>query len=166
MRMRPLLLVVVLLGCASGEQPERRPRVLDVVPLSDRVPPAPDAVAAVRVEVAATPETRERGLMYRESLVEDEGMLFIYPDAAPRWFWMKNTKIPLSIAYADRAGRIVRILDMEPGIGKSVDRLPQYPSGDPAMYALEMRRGWFRSKGIVEGDSLRLGPSISAIRAR
>ncbi|MCU0726340.1 MAG: DUF192 domain-containing protein [Planctomycetes bacterium] len=162
---RPLLLALLLAACASGE-PERTSRVVEVVPLHGRQSLARDALAMARVEVAATPAARETGLMYRESLEEDTGMLFIYPDVAPRWFWMRNTKIPLSIAYADGSGRIVRILEMEPGIGKSVDRLPRYPSGEPAMYALEMRRHWFRARGIVPGDHLRLSPEIAAIRPR
>lgn len=100
---------------------------------------------AIQVEVASTPDTRARGLMYRDHLPENRGMLFIYPNEAPLGFWMKDTRIPLSIAYADRHGTIVRIADMTPF---SLDRVP---SLYPAMYALEMNQGWFEQRGIERG---------------
>ncbi len=117
-----------------------------------------------RVEVARTPAERARGLMYRDRLAPDHGMLFIYPEEGVRTFWMQNTKIPLSICFADRRGRIVRILSMEPHWGKP-GPAPLYSSGEPALYALEMERGWFSRKGIREGDRLRLSPSLAALSA-
>ena len=103
---------------------------------------------AVQVEVASTPDTRSRGLMHRDRLAADRGMLFVYPNEQPLGFWMKNTRIPLSIAFADRHGTIVRIADMTPF---SLDRVP---SLYPAMYALEMNQGWFAEHGVEKGDRI------------
>jgi uncharacterized membrane protein (UPF0127 family) len=131
------------------------------------LPPGEEPAAVARVEVAADDYSRQRGLMFRESLPPDTGMLFVYPDEEPRNFWMKNTLIPLSIAYADRTGLIVKILDMAPGAEGVPDvRLQRYPSDRPATYALEMQLGWFEEHGIRAGDRLVLHPSIEAIRAR
>lgn len=111
--------------------------------------------ADARVEVAFTEATRIRGLMFREALPADHGMLFIFPDERPRSFWMRNTRIPLSIAYADSGGRIVRIADMEPFSERSV------PSGAPARYALEVNRGWFERHGVAQGDTIRRIPAVA-----
>ncbi len=108
----------------------------------------------IEVEIAANPKDRTRGLMYRESMPEDHGMLFLFPKEAMRAFWMKNTPLPLSIAYADAGGRIVRILDLEPH-----SEQPR-SSGRPAKYALEMHRGWFARHGVFEGDSIARIPQV------
>lgn len=108
----------------------------------------------ITVEIVADPESRRRGLMGRESMPEGHGMLFIFPNEQVRSFWMKNTPLPLSIAYADAQGRIVRIADMEPGSTVSV------PSVRPARYALEMNQGWFERKGVGVGDRLRKIPQV------
>jgi uncharacterized membrane protein (UPF0127 family) len=98
------------------------------------------------VEVADQPDERVRGLMYRDSLGADSGMLFVYTDDAERRFWMKDTRIPLSIAYLDAGGRIVKIADLQPLNETGV------PSGRPARYALEVNQGWFAKNGVVEGS--------------
>jgi len=98
------------------------------------------------VEVAATPQTRETGLMNRFSLQQDHGMLFVFEAPQPLAFWMKNTYIPLSIAFVDRNGHILNIEDMRPQ-----DEATHWSKG-PAIYAIEMRQGWFASKGIGAGD--------------
>src|SRR5690242_4502593 len=98
------------------------------------------------VEVAATPQTRETGLMNRFSLQQDHGMLFVFEVPQPLAFWMKNTYIPLSIAFVDRNGRILNIEDMRPQ-----DESTHWSKG-LALYAIEMRQGWFASKGIEAGD--------------
>ena len=103
----------------------------------------------VRVEIADEPDERERGLMYRDSLPEDTGMLFVYPSERTLSFWMRNTRIPLDIAYVDQRGVIVDIQTMAP----QSDR--QYPSAAPAMYALEMAAGWFEEHGVSVGDRIR-----------
>ena len=95
------------------------------------------------------------GLMGRVSLLPDQGMLFIYPDEAPRSFWMKNTPLPLSIAFMDVNGRIVHIADMRP-----LSEAP-IPSQHPAMYALEMTQGWFGEHGVKVGQSVAGLPKAS-----
>lgn len=111
----------------------------------------------VRAEVAGTPEQRERGLMYRETLNPGRGMLFVFPDTQTRSFWMKNTFISLDIAYLDEDLRIVDIQAMEP---QDEDT---YPSARPAMFALEVPRGWFEGNGIRVGAQARIvfGPGRS-----
>ena len=108
----------------------------------------------VKVEVAANGTHRALGLMHRDSMPEEQGMLFIYPDSAPRSFWMKNTRIPLSIAFADRSGKIVRIADMAPFDTNRTQSLY------PAKYALEMNQGWFESHTVGPGDRLDGLPEI------
>ena len=108
----------------------------------------------ITVEVAADAETRRRGLMHRDSLPEDHGMLFIFPHERVLSFWMKNTPLPLSIAYADEQGRIVRIADLTPFDETGVS------SRRPALYALEMNQGWFEAHGVIEGDTLRKLPQV------
>lgn len=99
----------------------------------------------IQVEIADDEAERSKGLMFRESLPEDEGMLFVYESARPLGFWMRNTLIPLDIAYIDEQGRIVDIQTMQPK-----DETTHWSNGD-AMYALEMNAGWFEAHGITTG---------------
>ncbi|MCC7325799.1 MAG: DUF192 domain-containing protein [Burkholderiales bacterium] len=96
-------------------------------------------------EVAATPQARSTGLMNRFSLKPEHGMLFVFGRAEPQAFWMRNTFIPLSIAFIASDGRIVNIEDMKPQSDDS------HWSRGPALYALEMRKGWFHERGIGPG---------------
>jgi len=100
----------------------------------------------IRAEVVQTEEEKAKGLMFRESLGKDDGMLFVYDREAVLTFWMKNTPIPLSIAFMDQRGKIVDIQDMEPF------SLQTHASILPAKYALEMNQGWFKRNGIKMGD--------------
>ena len=104
----------------------------------------------VPVEIAATDAERERGLMGRTALAEDAGMLFVFDQEQQLSFWMKDTLIPLSIAYIDGGGRIVDIQDMQP-----LDETP-HPSAEPAKYALEVNQGFFAARGIQVGDRAEL----------
>lgn len=106
---------------------------------------------AINAELAREPQEQARGLMYRRSLGENEGMLFVYD--APRMvsFWMKNTRIPLSIAFMDGRGRIVQIEQMQP-----YDCLTPHPSLQPVQYALEMNQGWFEKNGVGVGDIIEI----------
>lgn len=97
------------------------------------------------VEVAATPESRNIGLMHRRMLPEDRGMLFVFPVPAIYSMWMANTHIPLSVAYLDPQGRIINIRDMPPLTHSS------YSAGDDALYAIETNQGWFAKRGIGPG---------------
>lgn len=99
----------------------------------------------LRAEIAASPDARAEGLMYRERLEANRGMLFVFQEAAPQSMWMLNTLIPLSVAFIGPDGRILNILDMEP---QTVDI---HPSEGPAAYALETNRGWFAERGIRRG---------------
>jgi uncharacterized protein len=100
----------------------------------------------VVAEVATTVQERATGLMNRFSLQQDHGMLFVFERAETLNFWMKNTFIPLSIAFIDANGRILNIEDMAPQTENT------HPSKGPALYALEMRKGWFLERGIKAGD--------------
>jgi uncharacterized protein len=106
----------------------------------------------VRVEIADSPDEQATGLMNRTALAEDRGMLFVFPEEEVRSFWMKNTLIPLSIAYMDSEGRIVDIQDMKP----LDDEEPHYVSAEPARYALEVNRGFFDERGVEVGDRAEL----------
>ncbi len=99
-------------------------------------------------EVVANPATRARGLMHRKSLASNAGMLFIFDDRAIHCMWMKNTLIPLSVAFIDERGTIVNIADMEPHSEAS------HCAAQPVRYALEMNRGWFAARGIQPGARL------------
>jgi uncharacterized protein len=108
----------------------------------------------IKAEVARTEDEKSRGLMFRERLEPDEGMLFIYEREEFLSFWMKNTPLPLSIAFLDRNGRIVDLQDMEPF------NLRTHTSVRPAKYALEMNRKWFQKNGVKLGDVIRMPPSF------
>jgi len=112
------------------------------------------------VEVVWTPDAIQRGLMYRESLPEDHGMLFVFPEPDLRDFWMKNTVLPLSIAYIDGEGTILQIEDMAP------QSLYRHHSKDKVPLALEMHQGWFRNKGIGIGDRIENLAPIAPYRKR
>jgi uncharacterized protein len=109
------------------------------------------------VEEADTPEERERGLMNRTSLGPDEGMVFLFGDVADgpvtSAFWMKDTLIPLSIAFWDEGGRIVGIRDMDPC---TADPCPTYSSPKPYIGALEANEGFFTEHGVTTGDRIEL----------
>ena len=100
----------------------------------------------VEVEIADDEAEQRRGLMERTELAENAGMLFVFDREAPRSFWMRNTLIPLSIAYIAADGRIVDIQDMQP-----LDET-SHPSTEPAQYALEINQGFFAERGIEVGD--------------
>ena len=104
--------------------------------------------ARLKAEIAADANTRTVGLMNRFSLKPDHGMLFVFAQSEPLAFWMKNTFVPLSIAYIDSKGVIVNIMDMKPQDEST------HPSAGPAMFALEMKQGWFKERGIVAGDKV------------
>jgi uncharacterized membrane protein (UPF0127 family) len=103
------------------------------------------------VEVAATPSARRCGLSHRESLPTGQGMLFAYPTSRQLIFWMKDTQIPLSIAFLDEKGLILRIHKMTP-----LALRRRYPSSFPARYALEVKQGWFEDHDIDVGAPVEL----------
>ena len=108
------------------------------------------------VELAETPEARERGLMFRRELAPDAGILFIHDDMEPLAYWMKNTYIPLDILYFDQDRRLVSAqLGVLP-CGRQ-PQCPIYPSAGPAKYVLELNAGQAATLGLKPGDELRFG---------
>ncbi|MEP7328621.1 MAG: DUF192 domain-containing protein [Betaproteobacteria bacterium] len=117
-------------------------------PQSLRLVPLTIGKHKLMAEVANTPEQMSIGLMHRFSLKPDHGMLFVYDQPQPLGFWMKNTFVALSIAFIAADGRIVNIEDMSPQTEET-----HYSKG-PALYALEMRKGWFAERGIGPGTTV------------
>ena len=102
----------------------------------------------IHAEVVSEPGTRAQGLMYRRNLAQNAGMLFIFDEQAPHCMWMKNTLIPLSVAFIDDNGAIVNIEDMAPQTEAS------HCAMRPVRYALEVNRGWFAARGLKPGTRL------------
>lgn len=110
----------------------------------------------IRAAVAQTPEQRQTGLMYRREMAQHEGMLFVFEQASPQCFWMKNTPLPLSIAFVADDGTVVNILDMKPQV------LDSHCSTQPVRFALEMNQGWFAKRGVKPGFKLTGAPFRSS----
>ncbi|MBI5367453.1 MAG: DUF192 domain-containing protein [Planctomycetes bacterium] len=111
------------------------------------------------IEIVGTVASRAKGLMHRRELPEDQGMLFVYPNPRKLRFYMKNTLVPLSIAYLSPDGTIADIHDMRP-----LD-LATVPSDGEAQYALEVNQGWFARHGVKPGDRVELPEAARALRA-
>jgi hypothetical protein len=144
--MRPvarLVCVLALVASGCGRHESQMPQRVDF-----RLDGG-GTVATGSLLVADTPSERERGLMDVTSLGADEGMVFLYDEPTVTRFWMKDTEIPLSIAFWRRDGRVVDILNMAPCVA---DPCPTYAARAPYTTALEMRLGWFRRHGIQIGD--------------
>ena len=129
-----MLMLISCVACASGDP--------SVVLGGERF----------KVEIADTQQKQALGLMFRESMPADEGMIFLFPNEAPRSFWMKNTRIPLDIMYFDKDLKMVSISANTPPC--RVSRCPSYPSSKPAMYVLELNAGTASELGVGPGDSL------------
>ena len=134
--LRRLSLSIALLACASIAQAQS-------VQLSA-------GMHLIQAEVAATEEQREQGLMYREKMPVNAGMLFVFGTPATQCMWMKNTPLPLSVAFIDAGGTIVNIEDMQP------HTLDSHCSTRtvPVRYALEMHLGWFKQRNIRPGMNI------------
>ncbi len=100
----------------------------------------------IEAEVAHTPETRARGLMHRREMAPQRGMLFVFTYAGLHCMWMKNTFLPLAVAFLDEAGRIINIEEMQPQTETN------HCAARPARFALEMNAGWFAERGVRAGD--------------
>jgi uncharacterized protein len=143
-----LLLAVALAGCARTQQPEPPGPPRGILTISGDGPQV-----RVIVEIAETPEAKARGLMGRTSLAESAGMVFLEDEPAVSGFWMKDTLIPLSIAFWDEDGRIFRILDMEPCLE---DSCPTYDPRGAWVGAVEVNQGFFEEHGVEVGDRVDL----------
>lgn len=146
----PLFLVFLILASCGGEN-DRFP---------GQAPSAPNPTLPIvtiksgsvplKVELATTSDQRERGLMFRKSLASGTGMLFVFESDQRLAFWMKNTKIPLSVAYLSSDGTIREIHDLEP------ESLAAVQSDSSLRYALEVPQGWFVKAGLKVGDRFEL----------
>lgn len=154
------LLTAALLGACGGDDDDTSGGSGDSTPTPSPIElPTQDFVirtttneeTELTAEIADVPDELRFGLMFREDLPEDHGMLFVFSTDTTAGFWMKDTYVPLSIAFIDTTGAIVDIQDMEP--------LDETLHSPPATYryALEMEQGWFDDNGIETGDRL-LGP--------
>ena len=106
----------------------------------------------IRAEVARTPLQTQTGMMFRREMAAHEGMLFVFDSPQRRCFWMKNTLLPLSIAFIADDGSIVNLADMQPQSEAS------HCAEQPVRFALEMNQGWFAKRGIKPGFKLKGGP--------
>jgi uncharacterized membrane protein (UPF0127 family) len=106
----------------------------------------------INAELASTPQQREIGLMFRNAMPANDGMLFVFEQPGQQCFWMRNTLIPLSVAFIGDDGSVVNIDDMKP------QTLDSHCSAKPVRFVLEMNEGWFAKRGIKAGSRLRGGP--------
>src|ERR1700722_16773032 len=136
-----LLWLLVLAGC--------QPKATQSTPFGLRIAELKISNVPITAEVADTPQASENGLMFRDSLPEDHGMLFIFDQPRKASFWMRNTKIPLSIAYIDSNGRILEIKSMNP-----LDEAIVPSNSDEVAYALEVNQGWFARHGVSPGTKI------------
>jgi uncharacterized membrane protein (UPF0127 family) len=111
---------------------------------------------AVTAEVADEPQERVTGLMFRKNLASDSGMLFVMPEPEHAAFWMKNTTLPLSVAYINESGLILEIHDLRP-----LDEKPVPSTFSNIAYALEMEQGWFAKNRILAGDRIKGLPPLT-----
>jgi uncharacterized protein len=144
---RALLTVLALfLLAATGTQaqtgPQPRLRTIDLQA----------GIHVIKTELAITPDQQATGMMFRKEMGTNEGMLFVNEDAGVRCFWMRNTLLPLSIAFIADDGSIVNIAEMEPLNERS------HCSAKPVRFALEMNKGWFAKRGLKAGSKLTGAP--------
>ena len=152
-----LVVAAVLFGACSDDPSEGRaqPEQSPTFRRGTAIIETDGGAVMVEIEVADSPELQERGLMNRETLDDDAGMLFLFFEDTEGSFWMKDTLIPLSIAFFDRDGSIVKILDMEPC---DADPCPFYAPGIAYRGALEVNQGAFDGWGVEVGDRIRVSP--------
>jgi len=142
-QMKQTLVRLALIAGAAAPFPggAQQPQQLPTMPLNA-------GIHLIQAEVANTFDTRMTGLMHRKKLGANNGMLFVFPDVARHCMWMKNTFVPLSVAFIDEQGVILNIADMQPLNEES------HCASGPARFALEMNQGWFAAKGIKAGAKI------------
>jgi uncharacterized protein len=143
-------------GLVGGDDPTMAPAATTAAPSGEaartvdyRLEPAQGDPVTVRLEVAADPATRARGLMEREEVPPGTGMVFLYPEDVAEAFWMKNTLVPLSIAFVAADGRVVSVHEMTPC---KADPCPSYAPAGPYRYAVELAAGSFPGAGVGPGS--------------
>ncbi len=137
----PALLAAALLAPAAAPAQDRPQTDLPRVTLQA-------GMFRIDTQVAATPEQRQIGLMFRRDMPAQEGMLFVFEEAHVQCFWMKNTLLPLTAAFIADDGTIVNLVDMKP------QTLDSHCSTKPVRYVLEMNHGWFKKRGLAAGAKL------------
>lgn len=154
-----LPLLLVLLACRATPVMGTETKVrFERAPLG--ITTADGGRFALEVELAATDEQRSHGLMFRRSLGEDEGMLFVFDRDEDHTFWMKNTYLPLDMIFIDAAGEVQGILPQVPPqteVPRSI--------GKRSRYVLEVNGGWCALKGVKPGDRVELGPALEKLQA-
>jgi uncharacterized protein len=146
---RTMAAAIVALAAATSQAQDRPQMNLPTVQLKA-------GMHQIHAQVALTPDQRSTGLMFRREMPQHEGMLFVSDFAYEQCFWMRNTLIPLAIAFIDDDGTVVNIREMQPG-----DERSQHCSAKPVRFALEMNAGWFAKRGIKPGYKLG-GPIFTA----
>ena len=147
-RLRTALAAFALAGLAAGAFAQDAPQSLPKIRLNA-------GIHNIDAQLAQTPQQREIGLMFRASMPTNEGMLFAFERPSQQCFWMKNTLIPLDIAFVDDSGAIVNIERMKP------QTLDSHCSEKPVRFVLEMNDGWFAKRGIKPGFKLKGLPAAS-----
>ena len=137
--------VALTLAASAAAWAQDAPQRLPSIPLNA-------GMYNIKAEVAQTEEQRQIGLMHRKEMPATDGMLFVFDQRATRCFWMKNTLLPLSIAFLADDGTVVNIADMQP------QKLDSHCSEQPVRYALEMNQGWFAKRGIKPGSKISGAP--------
>ena len=136
------MLVCFAAAATAQEGPQPRLQTIDITA----------GMHVIKAELAIAPNEQATGMMFRREMPGNEGMLFVNQDLGLRCFWMRNTLIPLSIAFIADDGSIVNLADMQPQSDQS------HCSAKPVRYALEMRQGWFAKRGLKAGFKLRGRP--------
>jgi uncharacterized protein len=140
------LFTLTLLGACSEDTPEPYPGPGSTVTFEGT-----DATLAV--DLADDPQERREGLMGIQELPADRGMAFVWPGPVDSTFWMKDTLVPLSVAFVDESGHVIDILDMQPC---DTDPCPSYGIDEPFVLAIEANLGWFDEHGVGAGDRAEL----------
>ena len=135
------LFASLLLGSPFAANAQNSPTAFRVISLQA-------GIHLIQAEIGANPDERSRGLMFRKSLGPNQGMAFLFDQPAIHCMWMKNTLIPLSVAFIGDDGNIINIADMKPQTEDS------HCANRPARYALEMNLGWFAKRGLKEGSRI------------
>ncbi len=143
--MKTLMIAVLSLSCAAGAQAQN-------VHFGSTQLSA--GMHLIKAEVAANDAERQQGLMFREKMANNAGMVFVFDAPATQCMWMKNTLLPLSVAFIDANGRILNIEDMKP------QTLDSHCSKGQVVYALEMNLGWFKQKNIKPGSTIEGLPAV------
>jgi uncharacterized protein len=136
-----LVVATALAGIAPAADAQQSPTEFRVIPLSA-------GIHVIQAEVAVESAEREKGLMFRKALGPNQGMVFLFDSPERQCMWMRNTLIPLSVAFIDRDGKIINVEEM------AAQTDDNHCAAKPALYALEMNKAWFAKHGIAPGTRI------------